>query len=217
LISKAQIGYDYAPYDIGFAAGANQVYGDAQTITTTPSAHVTFTYNTTPFVNYVLEAQGGQLAGGSAINSVSGREFINNYAAVIFRGQLQAGEIIDYSQSSIANAFKNLYLSAGIGYMINHIVKINRYSYKLPGFYTGGANNSTELFIPARIGYEFKIFNSYNNPSVKIDLAYQYNYMFGDNLDGFKTGKTKDVYSQFTVGVKFAIGSVISYRKQIQY
>ncbi|MDB5109867.1 MAG: hypothetical protein JWR67_981 [Mucilaginibacter sp.] len=216
--AKAQIGYNFSQYDVGIAAGINRVYGDAETFTNTPSAHFNFNYNATPFVNYVFEIQTGQLKGGNSLTTVSGRQFVNNFTSVMLRGQVQAGEIIDYSQSHIANAFKNLYLSTGIGFVVNHLTKVNRNSILLPGFYTPGMNNSNEILIPARIGYEFKVFNEYNESNFKIDIGYQYNFILGDGLDGYTVGNKNDGYSQFTLGIKFAIGSAItSYRKQIFY
>lgn len=216
--AKAQIGYDYSQYDLGFAVGINKVYGDVETFTNTPSLHVNFNYNVGPYVNYLVEAQGGQLKGGDALTTLSGRQFTNNFTAVMFRVQVQGGEIMDYSQSQLANAFKNLYLSTGIGFVVNHITNINRYSIQLPDYYTPGENNSNQLLIPARLGYEFKVFNQYNQPSFKIDLGCQYNFILGDGLDGFTIGGKKDSYLQYTVGFKFAIGnSVTSYRKQISY
>jgi hypothetical protein len=68
-----------------------------------------------------------------------------------------------------------------------------------------------------RIGYELKIFNKNQRPDFKIDVGYQFNYIFGDELDGFKAGKYNDIYSQFTIGVKISVGGVTSYRKQINY
>ena len=216
--ARAQVGYSYSQYDVGVAAGINTVYGDAETFTKTPSVHFNFNYNVSPFVNYVFEIQAGQLKGGDSLKTVSGRQFSNSFTSVMIRVQLQAGEIIDYSQSQMSNAFKNLYISTGIGFVVNHITNINRYSILTPGFYTPGNNNSDELLIPARIGYEFKMFNKFDQPSVKIDLGYQYNFILGDGLDGYTVGKKKDAYSQITFGVKFALGSSItSYRKQISF
>ncbi|MDB5011520.1 MAG: hypothetical protein JWQ06_2309, partial [Mucilaginibacter sp.] len=101
---------------------------------------------------------------------------------------------------------------------VNHLTKVNRNSILLPGFYTPGMNNSNEILIPARIGYEFKVFNEYNESNFKIDIGYQYNFILGDGLDGYTVGNKNDGYSQFTLGIKFAIGSAItSYRKQIFY
>jgi hypothetical protein len=216
--AKAQLGYNFSQYDAGVAVGINRVYGDAETFTNTPSVHLNFNYNASPFINYVFEIQAGQLKGGDSLTTASGRQFVNNFTSVMVRGQVQAGELIDYSKSHIANAFKNLYLSAGIGLVVNNITTVNRRSILIPSFYTPGMDNSKEILIPARIGYEFKVFDEYNEPTFKIDIGYQYNFILGDGLDGYTIGNKKDSYSQFTLGVKFAIGSVVtSYRKQISY
>jgi len=215
--AKAQIGYDYAQYDLGLGLDINKVYGDAQTVVSSKSAHFNFNYNAGPYINYIIEVQTGVLQGGDSLKTTTGRQFKNDFTAVMFRGQLQMGEIIDYAESPFANAFKNLYVSSGVGFVVNHITDINRASIKTPGFYTPGELNSNQILIPARIGYEFKVFNSYNEPSFKIDLGYQYNFVLGDSLDGFTAGNQKDAYSQYSIGIKLAIGGVTSYRKQIHY
>src|SRR6478735_7657589 len=95
-ITKAQIGYDYAQYDIGFGGTINQVYGDAEgKVKSTPSVFVNFNYNQTPYLNYLVEIQTGKLEGGSRTETLSGRYFKNNFTAIVFRGQLQAGELMD--------------------------------------------------------------------------------------------------------------------------
>ena len=221
LISKAQIGYDFAQYDMGFGVAANKVYGDAETVKTTPSAYLNFTYNQTPFVNYIAEFQAGKLEGGD-ISSQSGRTFKNSYTALVFRVQLQAGEFIDYSNSTIKDVFKNVYLSTGFGYVINDIRDGNRESKVLLGYTTPGEDKSNELYIPTRIGYEFKVFNKYDQPSFKIDIGYQLNFDLSDNLDSFTpvdaNGKhigSNDRFSQITLGFKLALGGVTSYRKSV--
>ncbi len=215
--AKAQLGYEYGEYDLGFAGGANTVLGDAETTIRTKSAHLNFTYNPSPFINYVLEAQIGDLRGGNALVTQTGREFTNSYVAVFLRAQVQAGELMDYSQSRVKNALKNLYFSTGVGYMVNKMTSINRQSVLNPTIYTYGLDNSNSIIIPARIGYEFKIFNSYNQPLIKIDLGYQMNFSTNDNVDGFIAGLERDKFAQLTLGIKFAIGSLNSYKKQIHY
>ncbi|MDP9081917.1 MAG: hypothetical protein M3O71_31265 [Bacteroidota bacterium] len=218
FVAKAQLGYNYAQYDIGVGAGVNKVYGDAETVTSTASIHFNFTYNATPYTNFVWEAQLGKLRGGDSVLTKSGRYFNNDFSAFIFRGQLQFGEFLDYSNSQFNNALKNLYVSAGIGFVFNNITQISRTSEKVAGFYTDGENKSKEPFVPLRVGYELKLYNRYSQPSAKIDLAYGYNIILGDGLDGFTAGTHNDAYSQITLGVKFAIGSAsTSYRKQITY
>lgn len=219
LIARAQIGFDFSHYEIGFAAGFNQVYGDAQTQTTTPTFHLNLTYDPTPYVNIVFEAQMGRLAGGDSLATSTGRQFTGDLTAFILRAQLQMGEIVDYSHSPFNNAIKNFYVSAGLGFAVSHITSINRYSIKpVAGIYTPGVLNSQEPFIPVRLGYEFKVYNKYQQPAFKIDLGYEYNVVLSDNLDGFASGSHFDIYSQFIIGVKFAFGGdIVSYRKQITY
>lgn len=216
LLSKAQIGYDYGRYDIGFAVGFNQFYGDVVTPKSTKGVNFNFNYNQSPFVNYIFEAQFGKLAGG-AVSDPLGRQFATDYQYYALRVQLQAGEIIDYSKSGLANALKNLYVGTGVGIIYSKISGINRYSVQFPGYYTPGLDKANQLFAPIRFGYEFKIFNRYQRPDIKIDFAYQYNVVFGDELDGFKAGHLNDAYTQFVIGVKFSLGEVTSYRKQINF
>ena len=217
FLAKAQIGYDYAQYDIGTAIGVNTAaMADVNTFRIAPSIHFNFNYNQSPYVNYVLELQVGRIEGGDSVKSSSGRQFENHFTSFLFRAQLQAGEFIDYSASPFMNVMKNWYVSAGVGYIANHIVA-KSLDKRDPTFALGD-NNAQAPFVPLRLGYEFKLYNDYNQPSVKIDIGYQYNFVFSDNLDGYSTqASNKDAYAQLTIGVKFAIGGVTSYRKQIHY
>jgi hypothetical protein len=160
--------------------------------------------------------QTGKLQGGDSTKDALGRQFSNSFAAFYFRAQLQMGEIIDYSASPAANAFKNFYISSGIGYIVNHL-QVHRESLTIPVVYTPGLDNSYEIAIPLRIGYEFKVFNDYGEPRFRIDIAYQKNFVLGDELDGLLANKNNDAYSQITIGLKYALGSFVSYRKQIEY
>jgi hypothetical protein len=216
FIANAQSGDNFSHYDVGFSGGFNKAYGDELPRKTTPSVNVNFTYNQTPFVNFVFEVQVGKMAGGDSLVS-PGRQFTSNFNSYVLRGQLQFGEFVDYSESAIMNDIKNFYVSAGAGYVLTHITEIVRHSAQIRGLYTGGQDISREALLPLRIGYEFKIFNKNQQPNFKVDLGYGYNYVFGDNLDGYVWGKHNDGYSQFFIGVKFAIGDVASYRKPIQH
>jgi len=216
LVSKAQSGDNYAQYDVGLAGSFNSVTSDAQTAKSTISPQISLNYNQTPYINYILEVQAGKLEGGDSTKDLLGRQFSNSFTAFYFRAQLQMGEIIDYSQSPSANAFKNFYLSSGIGYIVNHL-KVNRTSLTSPVVFTPGLYNNNEIAIPLRIGYEFKVFNDYGQPKFRIDIAYQKNFVLGDELDGLLANKNNDAYSQITIGFKYALGSLVSYRKQIAY
>ncbi len=215
-LSKAQIGNDYSRFDLGASLGSNQFNGDVVNVQSTKGFSLNFNYNQSAFLNYIFEFQGGKLAGGNKTTEPANREFAADYDYLAVRAQLQAGEIMDYSQSRLANAFKNFYIGAGVGVILDNITSINRYS--TTGQFTPGLNKSQALFVPLRVGYEIKIFNKYQRPDFKIDIAYQYNSTFTDNLDGYKVGKSNDSFSQFSIGVKFAVGgNITAYRKQINY
>jgi len=218
FIAKAQLGYNFSQVDLGVATGFNVVSDGISPQTMTQSIHFNFTYNPTPYTNFIFEAQFGKLAGGDSTSTKSGGlQFNNDYAAFLFRGQLQLGELVDYQRSPFFNALKNLYVSAGLGLIVNHITSISRYPSLLPGYYAPGLNDSNDPFIPIKVGYEFKIFNSYQQPNIKIDLGVQYNLVLAGNLDGY-AGSGNAAFIQGTIGVKFAIGSGnTSYRKQIPY
>lgn len=211
LVVKAQVGYNYSQYDFGLSAGFNSPKTDFVKAGKSYSAIGHFTYNFTPYVNYIAEVQVGSIKGDSlAIFPGSSYSYNNNFTTVSFRAQLQMGEIMDYSRSQFSNFFKNIYVSAGVGVIYTDL-KI--YDTGIEAVETKGSN----IFIPIKAGYEFKFFNDYSEPVVKLDIGYQYNYIFSDNVDGVTAGKTSDAIKQFVIGLKFGIGGSTSYRKAINY
>ncbi|MES2279136.1 MAG: hypothetical protein V4592_24100 [Bacteroidota bacterium] len=210
--ANAQVGYNYAQYDFGFSAGFNTTHTDFTNSKPGYAAHAHFTYNFTPYINYIAELQVGTLRGDSlsAIIPGSHYNFNNNYSAVSFRAQLQMGEILDYSQSRFFNALKNFYISGGVGVIYTDLQ-----------VYDSGAlsveSKGSNVFIPLKVGYEFKFFNDYNEPRLKFDIGYQHNLIMTDNFDGINYGSNQDAFSQIVIGLKFAIGGTTSYRKSISY
>ena len=215
--AKGQGSISYSEYDAGASYGFTQLYGAALTSPITPSVNININYNRTPFVNYVLEAQYGTFKGGDSVTTLSKRQFKSKFMAITARVQLQMGEIIDYEDNAFANSLKNIYFSTGIGFVYNHITSIKRAG-TYDNFYSDGPNFSAAAFVPFRVGYEFKLFNDYDLPYVKIDVADTFNMVFTNTLDGYIARGNYDVYSQFTIGVKIAIGTkYTSYRKDIEY
>jgi hypothetical protein len=170
----------------------------------------------------VVEVQAGTLEGGNAeklyragtLKIISQRWFLG--------GSYRPANSSIIRRAVLMNVLKNFYLSAGLGYILNNIkdANIHRESNAInpttgERYYTTGLNKSNELYLPARIGYEFKLFNQYDQPSFKIDLAAQYNMDFTDNMDGFNAGRSNDKMMQYSITFKFALGGVTSYRKQV--
>jgi hypothetical protein len=215
--ARAQVGYNYAQYDFGLSGAVNTAYTDFAKSGSGHAAQVHFTYNYSPFINYIAEVQIGGLNGSDLTGVIPGSmlSFTNDYSMISFRAQLQMGEIMDYSKSQFSNFFKNIYVSTGVGVIYTDVKNYD----------TGqlsAESKSSNVFIPLKAGYEFKLLNSYNEPWAKIDFGYQFNYVFSDNLDGVtpvnnQSSKKYDAMSQIVVGLKFPIGGYTSYRKSINY
>ena len=217
FVAKSQDSYEFYKLDLGAAAGFNQVFGAAKSSPFTESLNLNLTVNPSPFFNIVFEGQFGTFEGGE-LNTFANRKFASNFNAYTIRFQLQAGELIDYDQNSVANALKNVYIASGIGAEFSQTTYINRINTYGIGSTSPGPNNTADWFVPFRLGYEFKIFNKFGEPTIKIDIAENFNLVLNNDLDGYiaKYSGT-DVYSQISVGVKFAIGNHTAYRKQIYY
>ncbi|QKJ29499.1 hypothetical protein HQ865_06935 [Mucilaginibacter mali] len=211
VAAKAQFGYNYSQYEFGLSAGINKAKTDFRIPKTGYAAMASFTYNYTPFINYIAELQvGGVKADSLSVIPGSALTFTNDYTTVSFRAQLQMGEIMDYSQSQFANFLKNIYVSGGVGVIYTDLKIYDS------GFLSGESKGSN-VFIPVKLGYEFKFFNSFNEPRMKLDFGYQRNLIMSDAFDGISYGSNKDSFSQFVIGLKFALGGETSYRKSITY
>jgi len=58
-----------------------------------------------------------------------------------------------------------------------------------------------ELYVPVSAGLKFNIAKGVN-----LELAYQINFIYSDNLDGYKYSNTNDKFSYTHIGLEFAIG-----------
>lgn len=233
---KAQSGYNY--YEFGIAAGAS--YGKAEADLKKQDYHPAFNfnlvYNYSPFLPIVLELQKGTFSGGGPTRAedASGRYFTNSYISLNFHADLQAGEIIDYSDSWFLDKIKNFYVGTGIGFIYNKITRIERYNrfpendvhvFPDPGSAEGfrGKDKGFNLIIPLRFGYEFKIYDDYNMPRYGIDIGIQHYYDIGEGLDGYNDPVSKyknnalDQYVFVSVGIKYNFYThLTSYNKLIR-
>jgi len=195
-------------FDIGTGINLNKVAGDAETYTNTTSFNLNLTYNVNPYLNVVTDLQFGKLAGGDSVATLTGRQFQNSFKSIAFRSQFQLGLLVRGSEDVFINSLRSVYAGVGVGAIDNNIDKINRDSKMLPGFTTSGIERSLEVYFPIRIGYDYKVKNVFQETLFKIDFGYQYNVGIGDNMDGFDTGRLKDNFAQFFLGLKIcAFGS----------
>jgi hypothetical protein len=219
---NAQSGYNYQEWGVG----AGTFYERGFTNITQQNSYVGFNaniiYNYNPYLPVEAEIQVGQLSGGglSPNQDPYGRVYHNNYKAFILHADFQLGAGIDYSDSWFLNIIKNFYGGAGLG-VISNSNKVQRYSIYLSTYRFPGVDNSTDLMLPIRLGYEFKIYDSYNEPGMAIDIGYIHTFAFGEGLDGYNDPSSKfknnslDQYRQLAIVFKYYFGRVVSYNKLI--
>jgi hypothetical protein len=218
LCAKAQNTW-YQPISVGVGYGVTIARAGEQTQTSSNATNFNLNYQFTPFVSIGFDAQFGTLSGGDAEHDTYGKQFLNNYKSFILHADVQAGEFIDYSHNAFLNKLKNVYAGIGIGMLSNKISNITTLnpvdSSTLT--YTPGSSN---LLIPLRIGYEFKLFNQHDEPQFRFDINYSFNTAFGAGLDGYTSVYTKSYikfYNYISVGFKYCFGPLKAYRKQIYY
>lgn len=217
-VVRAQNGFDYHQFSIGAGIGATTAFGNTETTVSKSAFNLNFNYNISPFFTLTLEGQMGTLAGGN-VSDFSARRFVNDYTAVMLHANLQAGELIDYEHDEVLNSLKNVYVGAGLGILSNNISYIQTVvpvgtSYLTTYPYI---KNSTNILVPVRVGYEFKIFNDYDMPRYRLDFAFNFNTAFGKGLDGYSSLSSIKFYNYLSIGLKIGLGNTTNYRKPIPY
>lgn len=224
---KAQSGYNYKEFGVGADISYIRGYTNVQHQNYNPAISINAIYNYNPYLPIALEFQTGTLSGGGLTVAIDkfGRKYINNYLALILHADVQLGAGIDYEGNNFLKVIKNFYAGTGVG-LISNSNKVQRtniiaanggFDYVFPG-----KDNSINLMIPLRFGYEFKIFDSYNEPKMAIDIGYIHNLAFGEGLDGYNDPSSKfknnatDQYSQIVLGFKYYFGTVVAYNKLIR-
>jgi len=223
------MGYNYKEFGIGLDVSYQRGYTNVQRQLNHVGANINFIYNYSPYIPVTAELQFGTLSGGGLLPKEDryGREYTNNYEALLVHADFQLGEVIDYSQSDWLSALKNFYFGTGAGFVFNNVT-VQRYSIYRPAppdpaaYIFPGSNSSINLAIPLRFGYEFKLYNYFNEPYIAIDLGYVHNLVFGEGLDGYDDPSSKfknnatNQYRQILIGVKFYFGNITSFNKLIR-
>ena len=227
VIVKAQGDYNYSPFAVGFGASTIRGYTNVAKQNNTLAGELNFTYNYSPYLPITLAVEDGRLWGGSRVTDPSAREYENNYIALYLRVDLQLGQIIDYDGSSFNEAIKNIYFGGGVGFVDDNVQ--NQRTNLIPndqypvGTYTfPGTDKSINLAVPLRMGYEFKVYNEYDEPFIRIDLEYQHNIVFGEGLDGYDDPPSNfknqhpDQYRDISIVFKYDFGTIRSFTKRIR-
>ncbi|WP_299512577.1 hypothetical protein [Mucilaginibacter sp.] len=227
LSLKAQDSYNFSKYGLGFFASYNKPYADLKEANRGKTYNITGYYNLSPYMPIGLEFQTGELSGGSIITDANRRQYDNKYKAFILHGDLGLGEVLDYEGDFFMKIVKDFYVGTGVGLISNNMAFIQRTNldpndgYPIGTYTFPGKNSSLNLLVPIRFGYEFKIYNGYDEPFIGINIGYIHNLTWGEGLDGYIDppshfkNNSQDQYSQIVVGIKFNFGAASSYTKQI--
>ncbi len=92
------------------------------------------------------------------------------------------------------------YFTSGAGLM-NYTPTLTTAAGEEKNFKPGGGSLN-EFFVPVGVGIKFVVAKGIN-----LDLGYQVNFVYADNLDGYKFGSNNDKYSYAHVGLEFAFGN----------
>jgi hypothetical protein len=226
---KAQIGYNYKEFGIGLDFSYMRGYTNLARQDYHLAQSISFTYNYSPYIPITAELQFGTLSGGGLTTNLDKhrRQYTNHFEGLILHGDIQLGELIDYSESYFNSAIKGFYFGSGGGIIFNNNT-VQRYSLNRPpppspdAYIFPGNDHSINLTVPLRFGYEFKVFNGYEEPFMAINIGYVHSLVFGEGLDGYDDPSSKfknnatNQYTQIVVGVKFNFGNVTSYTKVIR-
>ncbi len=91
------------------------------------------------------------------------------------------------------------YVTSGAGIM-NYTPTVTTASGVVQNFKSGN-DVLNEFFVPVGVGIKFLV-----TTGINLDLGYQVNFAYADNLDGYKFGSNNDKYSYAHVGLEFAFG-----------
>lgn len=214
IISKAQAdytAYNFTRYAIGTGASYIRGYTNLNQQDNHFAKNINFTYYYTGYIPLTAEIQSGTLSGGNLITDPSNRFYINHYIALIFHGDFQLGQLIDMD-GFFPNLAKNFYAGTGFGFISNNNT-LQRYSISDPTYRFPGQNQSINLMMPIRFGYEYKFYNRFDEPVIRINIGYEHNIVFGEGLDGYDDPPTNfknnnnNQYRQISIGIKYDFGS----------
>jgi hypothetical protein len=214
ITSRAQYdytSYNYTQYAVGVGASYIRGYTNLNQQDNHTSQSATFTYYYTGYIPLTAEIQSGTLSGGNLITDASNRFYINHYIALIFHGDFQLGQIMDDNEGVFLDFMKNFYAGTGFGFVANNN-KVQRIAISDPTYVFPGKDQSINLMVPIRAGYEYKFYNRYNEPSVRIYAEYEHNLVFGEGLDGYDDppnhfkNNNLNQYRQISIGIKYDFG-----------
>jgi OmpA-OmpF porin, OOP family len=93
------------------------------------------------------------------------------------------------------------YFTSGIGTM-NYTPTVTTSAGDVKNFSSASSSGAiNEIFVPVGVGLKFNV-----SRNVNLELAYNVNFVYSDNLDGYHYGYNNDKFSYVHIGLEFALG-----------
>ena len=242
--AKAQLGYNYYQYNMGLGLDYIKAYTNVPNQLSYPAFHFNMGYNVSPYTTINFQFQFGTLSGGfdhyystkvasldpfsakydSLLNDIPIQykktdpyelNYTNHFQMFNIHADMAMGEFLDLGDGWMS-AFKDFYFGSGVGMVFNNISDNHSRLSPDSTYYIGGSDKSQNIIIPIRMGYQYKLYNSYDIPSIILEIGYQHNFVLGYGLDGFAdpvVAKSFESYGGIHFSVKFNFGSITSWRK----
>lgn len=207
---------------VGAGAGFTQSFTEVKKHDFGLAGYGTLDYLFTPFLSLGLEFQKGEINGGNIRSDPYNRQFINSYYAISVNGKIALGQFIDFDYNGFSSKFRGLYLGSGIGFVQNKMKGINRRSLTEPVIYHPGQDASKDIYFPLNLGINFFFPDRDGFDSYVLNINCQSNITLGEGLDGYddsierhRSG-TPDIYTFYSVGVKYNFGKTGLYKKTLR-
>jgi len=143
----------------------------------------------------------GKLSGDNAHVDASGNSPINSFSTKLhYSGSISGVFTLSNINWHIHKTGVQPYFSLGVGAM-NYTPVITYANGTVNNFKTDNDGSIGEMFVPAGAGLKFNIAQGIN-----LDLGYQVNFVYSDNIDGYKYDPTNDRFSYAHAGLEFALG-----------
>jgi len=159
-------------------------------------------YFFTPFISLGGEGQIGRIKGKTRNIDLKPTQFVNSYKSFTINSKLYLGALIDYKRNGFSNAIKGLYLGAGLGAILNNV---------------GDAAHpkTKDLIIPLNLGYTYYFPNKTGYYRYGINANYQSTISLDGGIDGKETTSHTDVYTYFSIGLRYQFGPMGLSRKTL--
>jgi len=190
--------------------GSTLVFGDSESQQTAIAYNGVLDYYFTPYTNLGFEFQAGQLRGGApSMPNDSYGPFTNNYGLISFNGKIQLGQFLNDSQldNFALRKIRGLYVGSGLAAIKS-----------TTSFKNANSNFiAYEIALPLSAGININLQKKWQEYSAfTLNINYQTMVSFEDGLDGYidTTANTNDVYTFFSIGMRFNFGTIGLYQSK---